>query len=142
MWEFNIVLAEAGYFGEIGECTTAFDTAGNRVAVRCDVTVRDPVFLAVGVTDLVMPFDYFPDDSRLTWRPLEGGDFSQGNRAAADYLRTFHGADYDAVCDPAAYGFTGVVFDQGLALTAECAELYTPLIDDIAAWIEAGRPTG
>jgi hypothetical protein len=141
MWGFNAATYTAGYGMEPGECTATNDAAGGRVAVRCPVTVLDPVFNAVGITELVMPFDYFPETGRLAWRPFEGGDVSLANAAMADYLRAFHREEYDAVCDPAAYNFQQVVFDRGVSLTPECGELVAPLLEDIAVWVEAGRPT-
>ena len=142
MWGFNAAMYAAGYGMQPGECSAIRDAADGRIAVRCPVEVVDPVFNAVGITELVMPFDYFPATGQLAWRPFEGGDFSLANAAMAEYLRAFRTAEYDAACDPAAYGFVGIVFDRGLALSPECGELVAPLLDEIATWVEAGRPTG
>lgn len=141
MWQFNMASFAAGYQGDVGECTATHDTAANRVAVACQWTVGDPVFLAMGITELEWPFDYFVDDGRLAWRPFQGADVSPVNQATAAFLDAFHADEYAAACDPAAYNFQGIVFDRGLALTPECAELLVPLLGDVAAWVEAGQPT-
>ncbi len=140
MWSFNATLIDQGYGLEVGVCTAEPPDGLNRVAVQCPVTMTDPVFAVLGIADLTMPFDYLAPTGRLLWKPMEGGDFSAANQAMADYLKRFHPEAYATACDPAAHGFEGVVFDRGLAFTAECAELLGPALPDIATWIEAGRP--
>ncbi len=140
MWGYNAAVIGFGYEPLLGECTTEVASSGARVDVRCPAVVADPVLIATGVTELVWPFDYYPETQRLAWKPLEGGDFSLANRAVADYLGAFRNDDYAAACDPAAYGFQRIVTDGGLAFTPECGELAAPLLEDIAAWVEAGRP--
>jgi hypothetical protein len=109
------------------------------VEVDCTVTLGDPVFVELGVADLTAPARVY-DDGSVVWLPFREGDFSLANQAYADYLRAFHPEEYGTVCSPAAYEPGTVAADRGLALTESCAELYVPLGDAVATWIDDGRP--
>ncbi len=120
----------------IGDCTATSNTGS--VVVRCDIVINDPVWVELGVNDLVTPVRI--TDGKIRWLPYEGADFGEGNRAYADYLQAVHPADYEAVCSPAAYEIGTIVSNRGLALTGACTELWFPLADDVVQWIRDGRP--
>lgn len=140
MWGFNAELFAAGRGFDTGTCTAETPEGATLIAVACDVTFGDPLHAELGLDQLVMPFQYFSDTGRLGWRPFQGGDFSEVNRASVEYLRAFQPAEYEANCDPSKYEFGDVNFDQGLALTPECGRVIAPVIDDIAQWVADGRP--
>ena len=121
----------------VGTCTAA-DT-GTWIDVRCEVTQHDPVYVELGVADLVAPIRVYEDGS-IDWLPWEGGDFTQANWAYSDYLRLHHTAEYEAVCLPGSYEVGTVNSNANMALTAACAELWAPLADEVAQWIRDGRP--
>ena len=138
MWELNAVMTTSGYELEVGACAPSLVTE-LFVAVACDITFTDPVFAAEGVSALVFPIWVF-NDGTTAWRPMQGGDFSAANRDYADYLRTFHTSEYEAVCSPSAYELGSINSDGGLALTGDCAQLYVPLALDVAEWVRDGKP--
>ncbi|MBT8202417.1 MAG: hypothetical protein KJO87_03835, partial [Acidimicrobiia bacterium] len=109
------------------------------VGVACTVTSTDPVFIASGVTEVIEPWQVF-DDGRLQWLPIETPGFRSAVLNTRDYLRAEYPTEYGEVCDPSRYEFDSINFNQGIALTPECAELITPLGNEIAAWIQAGKP--
>lgn len=137
MVEMLGVAYTAGERPVVGACTTVDERTW--ILVSCQVTQQDPVFVELGVADLIAPIRVY-DDQTIDWLPWEGGDFSQANWAYSDYLRAFHNAEFDAVCAPAAYEPGTANVNAGLALTAACAELWAPLADDVAQWIRDGRP--
>ncbi len=140
MWSFNAELFASGHGFETGTCTADAPEGATLVSVSCEVTFSDPVHAALGVEQLVMPFQFFADTGRLGWRPFEGGDISVVNRASVEYLRAFQPETYEASCDPSKYEFGDINFDQGLALSPECGRVLGPLAEDIAQWVEEGRP--
>jgi hypothetical protein len=135
--EWQAVLAANGMPTTLGDCEIepVTDSSGR---VTCSARLGDLVAVELGVAELQAPFDY--SEGLLAWRPLEGGDFSQVNRAYADYLRRYHPDDYNEVCGATAYEPGSVVLDKGLALTGECAELVAPLAGEVVDWIRRGRP--
>jgi len=139
MWEFNAAFAAAGYPTVARGCEVVNSTL-NLADVRCAVEVDNPVFEALGVSDLVAPFLFL--DGRLAWKPWEGGDFSQVNAAFAAYLQANRPDEYETACSPRAFVQTEIVQDQGIALTPECAALELDVIDDVARWVREGMPAG
>lgn len=138
MWEMNAYVNANSDGMTIGECRVL---TTNRLYIEagCETTIADPVWEELGIPPLIAPVRYFPDGA-VGWAPyvgLDGGDvdFSVANRAYAEYLREFHATEYEAVCDPTGYEALTVHQDEGLALTAECAALWVPLQDDVAAWV-------
>ena len=119
--EYNAAFAAAGMPIVHGECSAEQVTESSAL-VRCDVN----------------PFGY--ENGQLAWRPLEGIDIGEVNRAHAEYLRAFRPDEYAAVCSPGAYEPGTVVQSNLLALTGECGELAASVADDVVAWIRAGRP--
>lgn len=137
MWEMNAVRATGGAPWTIGACEPV--SVGTSIEVACEVTIGDPVFAELGVDELIAPVRVF-DDQTTRWLPFRGGDFEAANRAYAEYLQAYRSDDYDDVCDPAAHDPGTINASGGLALTAECGELWGPLDDDVAQWIRDGRP--
>jgi hypothetical protein len=138
MWEANAVFT-ASYPYEVQRCEST-GTLDDRVVVECTTVNPDPVWVTLGVSDgVVAPWHVF-DDGHMEWRALRGEPFSLPNQAYVDYLKLNHLEAYNEVCNPDAYPLGTVNSPQGYSLTRACAELVTPLAEDIAAWIEAGRP--
>ncbi len=137
MWGFNAAMAANGHALEVGDCT-ATATGPTLAAVRCTAPATDPVLQALGITEITAPFSYL--DGGLAWQPFQGADVGELGRAYAEYLQSFHPAEYDAVCSQAAYAPGSIVHNNGLALTAECGELAAPIAGDIAQWVRDGRP--
>lgn len=137
MWEYNAVLADAGYPTVVEGCEVVHATS-NLVEVRCAVSMTNPVFEALGDTKGVAPFTFI--DGTLAWKPFEDLDFSAVNSAFADYLQANHLEDYERVCSPLVYSPTEIVQDKGIALTPECAALQVDVIDDVARWVRDGMP--
>lgn len=135
--EMYAVEARLGTPPTVGNCTARDAVAW--IEVRCDYVSHDPVWVELGVHELVWP-SRVNDDGTVRWLPFEGADFGQANHAYVEYLRRFEPDGYDRVCSPATYELGTTYSDQGLALTAPCAELRAPLAADIAAWVRAGRP--
>lgn len=138
MAEMLAVNATLGEPWTIGDCrsTTSF---GSTIRVECDVVVNDPVWVELGVSELITAVDVF-DDQTVKWYSFTGADFHQGNSAYADYLEVFLPTEYQAVCIPGAYDPGTINQDGGLALTAECAQAWVPLGEEVAQWIRDGRP--
>lgn len=139
MWEMNAYLAENDLGGDIGDCR-ALEGDAQRVIAACELTVTNPVWTTLGITDLLLPIQYDAEDTTVIWRPYlasdgTGLDFSAANQAVVEYLREFHPEQYDATCSPSAYEWGAVKNGSGLALTEECARVWAPLVDDIAAWV-------
>ncbi len=139
MFESNAAMA-AEYPQEVRRCVAAITTE-ELVRVECEVVMSAPVFVALGVGELVFPWQVYAD-GLVEWRPWEGVDPGEINRAYRDYLRLHHLEAYEEVCDPSRYTFGTINFDGGMAFTAPCAELQLSVEEDVAAWIEAGRPEG
>jgi hypothetical protein len=137
MWEFYIVVF-ARYPQQVRGCE-ATDANDEFVYVDCAVASSDPVWVATGVNEYTAPWWVY-DDGRMVWRQFEGVSFTQGNRTYAEYLRLHHPGEYAEVCAPVAYLGSLVNSDGGIAFTKECAELAVPLAEDIADWVEAGKP--
>ncbi len=138
MWEANAVWHRVGDPPSIGGCVVV-DPGTLYVEVECSIRQNEAVFEVLGVADLVAPYRVFPDQT-VQWRPWRGGDFGAVNRAYAEYLRIHRPDAYAEACDPLAYERGTIISDGGLALTPECAALAAPLADEVATWIEAGRP--
>ena len=138
MIEYNVALAGT-YPWQVQSCEATF-SSDEYVNVDCAFANTDPVYVAEGVSELIAP-TFVYDDGRVEWRIWQGANFSLANRAYADYLRVNHRTEYDAVCWPQSYSPAGSVNrDGGLAFTKECADLALPLAQDIADWVEAGKP--
>lgn len=137
MWEYNAIFA-AEYPRDVQGCE-ATDTGNSLfVLVECTIVDTDPVFAAEGVGALIAPWHVF-DDGAVVWRPYtNGGDLDEPLRSYRDYLIANHPDVYD-VCNPSKYTFGTVNFNV-LALTPQCAEAVVPLSDEIAAWVDAGKP--
>ena len=138
MWEMNAYAAANGVGETIGDCRAIGGSPGF-VLAGCDITTSNPVWNALGFTDALAPIRYYTDGT-VQWQPYltpDGGtlDFSDANRAVVEYLREFAPEQYDASCNPAGYEANAVVNAWGLALTRQCAEVWVPLVDDIAAWV-------
>lgn len=138
MWAFNAVLV-AAYPRQVTGCEAV--EVGNSLFVEVACTVRDsnPVFVSKGVTQVVERWQVF-DDGRLQWLPIETPGFSAALLDARDYLRADYPEQYSEACDPSGYAFGSINFNQGIALTPECAEVISLLGDEIAEWIRAGTP--
>jgi hypothetical protein len=109
------------------------------VLVECRVTNTDPVFVAEGAADLIAPFSFQQGVlQELGWVP-RGRSFQAPLSSYVAYLKAFHSDQY-SVCDPLAQvGDFQTHF--GVAKVPECGALLGPLRADIAAWVEAGKPT-
>lgn len=138
MWEANIVVAEQHSI-EVTGCAPTSVTE-ELVWVDCQVVVTDPVWELLGVSELTAPW-YVYDDGRTEWRPYQGADFAQANRAYRDYLMAYRPDAYTEVCDPSRFEFGTVNFSGGMAITPDCIELELGVADDVVTWIEAGRPS-
>jgi len=104
---------------------------------------RPTLIRFANAAEQVAPIRVFSDGT-TAWKPYEGVDFTPANLAITQYLRAFHLGEYAAACDPSAYQpaeLTNLNSNGGLVLTRDCGELWVPLLDDIAQWIEDGRPT-
>lgn len=137
MWEMNAVIASE-YPNDVGACVAAI-TTDELVRVECDVTVTDPVFVALGAERLVFPWQVYAD-GRFEWRPFEGADPVAVNREYRDYLLLNDPDAYREACDPSQHALGSVNSAGGTAFTAECGQLRLDVAEDVAAWIEAGRP--
>lgn len=137
VWRFNAVLAAAGHPIEVRDC--AASAVGQTLAdVRCTQAMTSPVAVALGMSEVIAPFSYIDGD--LAWQPFEGGDAGALGQAFAEYLQQFHPEEYDVACSQAPYAAGSIVYNNGTALTPECAEVLAPKLDDIAQWIGDGRP--
>jgi hypothetical protein len=139
MWEFNAVLADA-YPRELGACEVTSSVA-SIVTVECLVSDSDPVFTATGTSELLMPFRYA--DGVVSWQTFRAADGLRspfaGPAAYAEYLEAFLPEEFAPACSPASY--TGpFVFNGYMVLAPPCADLMVAHAEDIAAWVEAGRP--
>ena len=135
MWEMNAYIAAEGRGLEIGEDCRVTDSYTGFIRIDCPATATDPVWLTMGAVDFDQPMWYLPGGT-LRWLPTEGEVSSNAAyRAYVVYLTEFHPDDYAAVCDPHDYDFMTVDSARGLAFTRECAELWVPLQDEVAAWI-------
>lgn len=138
MLRFNAAYT-ARYPWEVEPCETTVTPQGVVVFVECAMVYPDPVWVAEAVSEVVFPWQIY-DDGRMDWLPFKGADFSKANQAYAGYLEIHHPDEYAAVCNPAAYDPGTVNHDRGFALTEECAAVALPLAEEIAAWVEAGKP--
>lgn len=137
MFEMNAVLDANGKGLELTENCEVLATTSAFIDVGCAATMTDPVWVALDVSELTAPGRYFADGT-VRWIPYKtasGADFTQANLAYSTYLREFHPDEYAAVCDPTAFPTGTVGSNQALVFTAECAELWVPLQDDVAAWV-------
>ncbi len=137
LWEYHVVFV-ARYPQEVQSCEA---TSANEdfVRVDCIIVNHDPVFVADGVSELVFPWWVY-DDGTMVWRPYEGAEIGDAVRAYRDYLLAQAPDAYAEACNPGAYEFGTVISNGGMSLTGECAELALSLAEDIAAWVEDGRP--
>lgn len=140
MWEMNAYAAANGVLGTLGECRVIGGEPGF-VLAGCETTISNPVWNELGLTDALVPIRYYADGT-VQWQPYlapDGSDlhFADGNRAVVEYLREEVPEQYDAVCNPTAdiYESSSVVNASGLALTRRCAEVWVPLLDEIATWV-------
>lgn len=141
MWEMNAYAYANGQAPTLDNCRT-FATTPQIIEAGCDVTITDPVWKALGAPEqMILPIRFFADGTvqwlpfRVTEDDTSGFDLSRANRAVAQYLRERHPTEYDAGCSPVGYETGTINQDQGLALTVECAQLWVPLRDEIAAWV-------
>jgi hypothetical protein len=135
--EFSAVM-NAEYPWQIEGCEVAANLPSGAI-VECAIVNTDPVYVATGASELIAPWTV-SDDGSIHAHAWRGGDHAAANRTYADYLRAFHLEDYEAVCSLAAYPGQLIYFDGGLAFTGPCAKVIQPLAQDIADWVEAGRP--
>lgn len=140
LWEANAILAEA--FPRTVHGCEVTQSVGSIVSVECLVTYTDPVHEAEDVTEIIYPFQWRGD--RMTWQTwrIAGGLRSPGAAPAsyAAYLEQFHGEEFAASCSPASY--TGdFVYNGHIVIAPPCAELMVTHAEDVAAWVEAGKPT-
>lgn len=138
-YEFHRILIGNGYPWEVKSCEPV-DIGPTTVFVECDVTNTDPVFTAEGASELTAPFMFGGEVLlEMGWVP-QGESFSTPLGSYVSYLKTFHADDYDQHCAPHAQ--TGPVDSHGgIAKVPECGLVLSAHATDIAAWVEAGRPT-
>lgn len=139
MWEMIAVTGELGDRSTIGDCGARPGANALYVEVDCEMISYDPVWIALGVSEVVSPAFVF-DDGTVAWQAWDGADWRAAQRAYSEYVRAFHADEYGEACDPAAYEPGAVTVSEGLALTPECAELWVPLGPDVVEWIADGRP--
>jgi hypothetical protein len=144
LWGFHAEMGAAGFGDQLGDCEASLPPPGTTVSVSCRITFGNPVFAAVDSTESVATFDYHVAEGRLEglhWANMPDADIHPTMRAMVKYLRQQDEEAWLTRCAPAAYGGNdGVVNNQGLALTPECAGLLVPFLPDIARWVEAGQP--
>lgn len=139
MWEFNAVLADA-YPRQLRSCEVV-STVGSIVTVECLVAVGDPVFAVTGASELIFPFRYV--DGVISWQTFRVAEGFQspfsGPAAYTDYFEVFLPDEFAEACSQASY--TGpFVFNGYMVLAPPCAELMVEHAEEVAAWVEAGRP--
>lgn len=138
-YEFHRILIGNGYPWEVESCE-AVDVGPATVFVECNMTNTDPVFTAEGASEVIAPF-MFGGGVLLErgWVP-KGESFSTPLGSYVSYLRAFHGDDYDQYCAPPAQ--TGPIRSHaGIARVPECGLVLSAHTNDVAAWVEAGKPT-
>lgn len=135
--EFMAAFAAAGMPLSVGDCQAEATTASSAL-VSCEVTLGDAVASELGPAEAVYPFRF--EEGLLTWRPFEGIDIGEVNRAYATYLQAYLPEEYSAVCSPSRYDPLQIVQSNLLAITGECGVLAASAAADVAAWISAGRP--
>ncbi len=133
MWEFLATSYEE-YPIEVQGCAADPAADGGAVRVVCDVVDSSPVAAVVGLTETRWPFLVY-DNGGVLWRPAEP-DLAPIPRAFTEYLQIHDPDAYRDHCDFS----TGINYNGGLALTGECAAVITPITQDVADWILAGRP--
>ncbi len=133
MWEF-LATGFAAYPIDVQRCAADSVAQGAGLRVVCRAVDSSPVAEAVGLSETDWPFIVF-DDGRVLWRPTEP-DVEPVPRAFTEYLRIHDPDTYEEHCSVS----SGINFNGGLALTGECAAVITPLTQDVADWILAGRP--
>jgi hypothetical protein len=139
-WEWWSAFAEAGYRGDVGPCTTT--GARPSIFVDCPLTPADPVMLALGVEDLELRFQFFPAAGDAGQMKVPGYIDYRANGAAeayGAYLSAFDPDAYAESCSPAAYESASIL-SSAVAFTPECARALIPYLDEIAVWVENGRP--
>lgn len=140
-FEFHAMFKATGVKWVPGTCE-AQSVIGTFVTVECPMQNQNPVFVATGASSVIAPFQLRGDILReSSWVSLEVGfDSPDGPlRAMVEYLETFYPEDY-VFCDPDTQ--TGEFTEHGgIARVPECAEVLAPLLDDIAAWVDAERPS-
>lgn len=141
MWEWTLVLRDAGYFGDFGACRAVNESGVIRV--ECEFSWQDPVADILGIEVTTQPFDFFPElgeSGQLDWLSFGPGDPSRVNQAYAEYLEQFEPELYESFCSPSAYELGAVVSSRGLAFTPQCAEAVAPHIPSVVDWVESGQP--
>lgn len=125
-----------------GTCRITSGAPGQQMRVDCPTAVSDPVAIATEVDQLEWGV-FVTDDGQVERlsEPLAGfKNYQPVWSAYANYLEAARPADYADVCDPAAYEAGTINSSHGIAITAPCAELLADVSDDVAAWIDRGRP--
>ena len=120
----------------LSECTaTEGPTA---VGVSCQTNFSGPLMQATA-----------PDRSTAMFT-VEGGlltTFNPGARDAADeafagYASQTRPEEYEQACSPESYEVASVrTSEAGFAFAGPCGELWAQVAEDVAAWVEAGRPS-
>ena len=140
-WEWWSVFARAGYRGEVGTCTA---TGGPpSISVTCPLATTDPVMEALGIDNVELGFLFFPhagEAGHLKAPTLFDYETEGNTEAYGTYLSAYQPGVYAEECSPSVYESESIRWHDGIAFTPECAQALVPYLDDIAAWIEAGRP--
>lgn len=137
MWAFNAAFADA-YPRQVEQCEVLSTANSLYVEVACTIRVTEPQFLAAGVDEVVEPWSVF-DEGAVRWRPIATEGFSDAVRAMRNFLVENHPEAYDEACNPSNYVGSAINNAWGLALTGECGQLIAPIVDEMAAWIEANE---
>jgi hypothetical protein len=139
-FEFHADFKASGVRWVPGECE-AGSVIGSFVTVECPMQNTNPVFVATGASSLIAPFQLRGEVLRESqWISLGVRfDAPEGPlRSMVEYMEAFYPEGY-LLCDPDAQ--TGEFSAHGgIARVPECSAVLAPLLTDIAAWVEAGRP--
>lgn len=131
MFEFNAAFRAAGFSVDSGECRVIVAGAA-LVRVECVELHTDPVFLAVGLDEIITPLNVYPDGT-VRWQPSPA-DLGTVSHAYAEYLRLFYESEYQTACAVGAYPAGSIIANRGLALTGACGELAALHADAVAQW--------
>ncbi|MFZ0625689.1 MAG: hypothetical protein WAN34_04265 [Acidimicrobiia bacterium] len=140
-WEWWSAFARAGYRGEVSPCRT---TGGSpAISVVCSLNPADPVMLALGVDEMELEFQFFPDAGAAGQLKAPGYIDYRANgiaEAYGTYMSAYQPGIYAESCSPGAYETESILSSDGIAFTPECAQALIPYLDEIASWIDDGRP--
>ena len=118
-------------------------------SVVCRGDLTDPVWREMGPTAIGVTYKTWSDG--MTW-DFGGGTEAPGGELAtpatytdtmtaySEYLSRFRADEYGTDCDPAAYEIADTVQEYGLTLVPACGELVASAANDVAEWLQAGKP--